>query len=76
MMAAQYESQVIVWRKAIVRCIGLIISRFDSAQPGARSPAGPGRHVYDLPLGPLLVSVYTTPARPAADLPVSSQSAR
>ncbi len=64
MMAAQFESQVIVGRKAIVRCIGLIISRFDS-QPGARSPAGPGRHVYDLPLGPLLVSVYTTPGGPA-----------
>jgi hypothetical protein len=51
MMAAQYESEVIVWRKAIVRCIGLIISRFDSeSQPRTRSPAGPGRHVYDLPL--------------------------
>ena len=76
MMAAQYESQVIVWRKAIVRCIGLIISRFDS-QPRARSPAGPDRHVYDLPLGPLLVSVYTTPGGPAGrgftgQLPVRS----
>ena len=52
------------------------LGAFDS-EPRARSPAGPGRHVYDLPL---LVSVYTTPARPpppaATDLPIRCQSAR
>ena len=52
-MAAQHESHVTVWKKAVVRCISVIFSRFDSehsdSEPHARSPAGPGRHVYDLP---------------------------
>ncbi len=42
-MAAQYEGHVTVWRKAVVRCISLIISRFDSSIRLGAPCSEPGR---------------------------------